>query len=537
MGSSFLEVLCNFYMIVLAVILPLYTEGSYWQLGDIKYGLFRNLSLLCLGLALCGGLVERARMCRNGHGGDRDSAERTVTCQKKGTPVDLFVLCYGGSVLLSALCSSYGITAWTGYREWYMGAVSQLLFVGIYFFVSRCYRGAWYPVYLWEGAFFLVMAVGLCNRLGLDPLGLMAVWNTGDWEYSHLLSTIGNINWFCGYCSVALAVPVAGYLRGGSRIRCMWLYLVSLLGLLLLCIQGSDSGLVCAAACLAVCVVWGQWEGEILARVILLAGGLFGSLPVYGHAVLWLGEQAVRALPADGMGLSWMVWWGWWPAGAGCLVWCVMWKKWGQRAGRLLQRLTILVPAGGILVLVLVYAAPLAADFITGVQAGSGQGPVLDASWGNGRGGLWKAAVQGFWQGDFKQKILGAGPDCFADYVYGTLQAGEWIAVEGRFDGAVFANAHNQWLNHLVNLGLLGVCCAIGLFVAAARRYRRYLPVVLALAMYGVHSLVSFQQVLSTPLFFLLLGLGESQRRRMQIHEGITEAGKRKATGRGPYCV
>ena len=40
------------------------------------------------------------------------------------------VAAYGICVLLSALGSEYGNLAWTGYEGWYMGAVSQLLFVG-----------------------------------------------------------------------------------------------------------------------------------------------------------------------------------------------------------------------------------------------------------------------------------------------------------------------------------------------------------------------------------------------------------------------
>ena len=64
--------------------------------------------------------------------------------------VDAAVASYGICVLLSALRSEYGALAWTGYEGWYMGAVSQLLFVGIYFFVSRQYDGARWPLYLGE---------------------------------------------------------------------------------------------------------------------------------------------------------------------------------------------------------------------------------------------------------------------------------------------------------------------------------------------------------------------------------------------------
>ena len=77
MGNGFLEMLCNFYIVILAVVLPLYTGGSYWQLGDVKYRLFRNLSLFCLALVLCGILAEgvgfyRKRWHGGGPGGQRN---------------------------------------------------------------------------------------------------------------------------------------------------------------------------------------------------------------------------------------------------------------------------------------------------------------------------------------------------------------------------------------------------------------------------------------------------------------------------------
>ena len=130
-------------------------------------------------------------------------------------------------------------------------------------------------------------------------------------------------------------------------------------------------------------------------------------------------------------------------------------------------------------------------------------------AWINGRGALWRLSLQGFWRGDWKQKLFGAGPDCFAEYIYSTFAPSELFAQEGYWANAVFANAHNQWLNHLVNMGLLGVGCAVGMAIAAVRRYRKSLPGVLVLALYGVSSLVSFQQVMSTPLFFIMLGICE----------------------------
>lgn len=478
------------------MLLPLYTRGTYIMLGDSKYVLFRNVSLLCLVL---GGAVALA-------GYSELFKEHTVLYAGLSR-TDICMLCYGGCTVISALCSSYGITAWTGFREWYMGALSQIIFVCIYFLFSRQYQGSAWPIYLWEAAFFIVVLLGFCSRLGWDPLGLMRDFNSGDWQYSHLISTIGNINWFCGYCAVALAMPVAGYLKGQSRKKAVALYVVSTLGLIVLCIQGSDVGIVLAAACLGVCLLWGCKNVTVFGRTMLLAAGTSFGLPCYCGLVTLLGDNALRALPADGPGISMLGWFGWWLLGAVCIgLYCVL-KKLGNRKA---------VVKGIWLGTVILSTAVLALGVVLYlIEISDSEG------WINGRGSLWGMAWQGFLRGSWKQKLLGAGPDCFAEYIYSVFSPDELIKTEGYWAEAVFANAHNQWLNHLVNIGLLGACSAVGLFVAALRRYRRYLPGMLALAMYGVNSLVSFQQVLSTPLFFLMLGICEYSVRKEKEREKI----------------
>lgn len=436
--------------------------------------------------------------------------------------MDVGMILYGVAITVSALCSIYGETAWVGYRDWHMGAVSQLIFVGIYFFVSRCYRGDVWPIYLLEGAFFLVTVLGFCSRLGLDPLGVMHEFDSSDWEYSHLISTIGNINWLCGYCAVALAMPVAGYLKGRRLHRTIILYVVSTSGLLLLCIQGSDMGLVLTAVCLGMCLLWSRGKVTEFGRTLLMAAGVAFGLPCYSLLARLLGEMALKSIPADGPGLRVFGWNGWWLVGITCVGLYLMLQRISGRAftgSREMQKTfggtgseespdvtlkKVAIVRGLWLGIVILGSAVLAVGGIVYLRRLSGS-----ESWINGRGALWRLAIQGFWRGDWKQKLLGAGPDCFAEYIYSTFAPSELFVQEGHWANAVFANAHNQWLNHLVNVGLLGTGCAAGIAIAAVRRYRKFLPGVLVLALYGVSSLVSFQQVMSTPLFFIMLGICE----------------------------
>ena len=143
--------------------------------------------------------------------------------------------------------------------------------------------------------------------------------------------------------------------------------------------------------------------------------------------------------------------------------------------------------------------------------------------WGNRRGRLWQMAWQGFCQGDLRQKLLGAGPDCFAGYLGQVLPEGTVLFDKGYFAGSVFTNAHNEWLTTLINMGILGVVAYLAVFIAAFRKYRDDSFAVLLLLTYGVYSLISFQQALNTPLFFLLLGICEATSRERRRTSEMSE--------------
>lgn len=495
---EFLSLLCHLLVIGLSAALPLYTGGTYWKLGDTKYMLFRNLAVFCLGIwlavSICEivrGLISRRRPAAAEEGGSGS--------RRKLSSMDVWVLCYGAAAVLSAVLSPYKETAWRGYSEWYMGALSQLLFVGIYFFVSRHFDGKQYSLLLGGAALFVVFGLGFCHRLGMDPSGLMKGFDPRSWEYDHMLSTIGNINWFCGYCSVALAFPAAAFLKAEKRWLRWGAYVISIAGLTLLMIQGSDIGIILVAVCLFVCMLAGIHDGRVFRGTVALVTGTAVLLAAYGFLRRLLGERAWEAVPDDGFARALANWQGWWLLGAAGLGLYVLLGRMlrSRKNEQLLGRI-----AAGAAVLTALAA-------VAGVLLFALRGS-FDGGWGNGRGALWQVSLQGFWRGDFLQKLFGAGPDCFAEYIYSVF-SGDLPGLSGRWAGTVFANAHNEWLNHLVNLGLTGTICYLGIFLRGLARYRRYLPGILALILYGTVSLTGFQQVLSTPLLFMILGIAENR--------------------------
>lgn len=491
--EEFLGILGKLYLAFLLAVLPLYVGEGYYRLGDTKYFLFRNVSVLCLGIfiavALLSGLVKLFR--------------GTLSFQRMiQNPVACLVCAYGICVLISAVASPYSKTAWLGYDEWYMGALTQCILVGIYFVALRYGKDAGFVWILGGAAFFMVTAIGLLQKMGIDPLGLLNGYSAQDWEFSHMLSTMGNNNWLCGYYSVMLAWMMNVYLSAQKGWVKVLLFISNVAAMVFLCVQGSDGGLLVLAACFLISLALtcgdsqdsGLWFEKILALFAGMSVLLFG----WGRLAVFNGTVAVMF--QDGSSRVLLLWKGWMLAAAAAVFLLMAHRRLPkEKAGWLRRGMVWCVWIGAMVAVCLWFYKQSGTPF---------------AEWGNYRGMLWQRAWTGFWKGDLQEKLIGVGPDCFAPYLEETVSGGAVLFQTGHFAGSVFTNAHNEWLTQLVNLGLLGALSYAGIFASAFLRYRGMPLAMLLLGMYGIYSMVSFQQVLNAPLFFLLLGVCEVMRNR-----------------------
>ena len=104
---------------------------------------------------------------------------------------------------------------------------------------------------------------------------------------------------------------------------------------------------------------------------------------------------------------------------------------------------------------------------------------------------------------------------------YAVYAVNDLIHPTGQWETAVYANVHNEWLNMLITQGIFGLICYGGIFAVSfvrlwrARKWQKEVYWgILALAGYCLHNAVSFQQTVSTPLIFAVLGISESLLRR-----------------------
>lgn len=517
-----LDIVVSLYMVALMVVLPLYsTETGYRYIGTDKCMFFRSVSLTAWKAILpLTALYLLCLMLRRLRSGRQDKTQMPLV-----SATDLFALVYLAAVVCSYLHSPFKAeTEWGdafyGTYGWYLGLLTQLLFLGIYFAVSRLWQRKDWMIGLWIPAMTMVTLLGYLNRFGVYPLEMKAA-------SPQYISTIGNINWYCGYVVTVLSC-IAYYLwQGKGCSGKKWIHIVGLLslgvGLASLVTQGSSSGIVTLLLLLGVFYLLSMKDREKLQRFF---GGsiLLSCVCVFTWLLRQIWPQAINynERTTDILTLSPFPFF---MLGGSILCWLLV-----RRSGRKgyfrvrawsLLGLTAWGTAG---VAAILYIILLSVNTMHpgGIGSLSELGAfTFNASWGSNRGITWTAGLTCFLDQDLAGKLVGVGPDAMALYIHGGANPGLQQMVEEYFGRLLLTNAHNEWLTVLINEGLLGAVGYIGLILSAVCRYLKAgRKDALAGAMgmgilaYTFNNIFSFQQVMGTSAMFLLLGIGEVCLRR-----------------------
>lgn len=505
-------VLVLLYLVIMAVVFPFYNSQGYVKIGTDKSMFFRYVGVGFLGIMIPFALVYL--ICQIRKKGIRE-------LWKEFPDSDKIVVIYLFVTILSFLLSDNKQEAFWGTNGWYIGFVTQVIYVMSYFYISRFFRFDKFIMPLFAIGSGVVFLLGILNRFSIYPFLLQgAVGN------EVFISTLGNINWFCGYWSLFFPLS-AGFFyvlktknekniknflcRLGSGV---YLMLCTVAG----AVQGSDSAMLVFTLvplvlfCLSVnsvaklksfyetlIVILASCQLTRILRIVLPNDVNYDSrttdILTKGNLTFWL--LAFILLLYLGLLLL--------ERGRTDLVKMI-------KAGR---RALLLVLATGLLLFVFLLARNTLEPGSIGALSDSSLF-TFNSRWGSSRGTTWTAGLRVYADQPLDKKLIGLGPDCFAYGVYMEGSSAEAAVVE-RFGDSRLTNAHNEWITTLVNMGALGLLSYVGFQIAKAIRYLKYTPMHplifacgLALIGYMVHNLFSFQQALNGPFLFILMGIGEA---------------------------
>ncbi len=496
------------YFLVMMLVYPFYLKNGYQEIGDVKYFFFRKISFVTVFLMLCITVVIFLLKREN----------LSITAfYKRLSITDWFVYGYLLVLLISYVCTPFREEAFLGAEGWYMGLVSQLLFVSIYFLFSRYFKWNEKMLYAMLIGSGLVFGLGILNRYSVYPIGADGQM---DGRMTIFISTLGNINWFCGYWAVFCPFGTAFYWtsrRGWQRAAAgIYVIVAFWTGV----VQGSSSAYLALAGIFLFLFCLSFRDNQAMYRFLEI-GILFMISCQAARALRYMPGFEINYESAPGLVLTdtnLTLYLGI-AIGAFYLLFYYMTKQKNveivhyKKIRRAVILLALMTAVGFVILLILNTCLP---EEVLGFSDVSFL--IFNDSWANYRGATWTDGVLAYLHMTPLQKLIGAGPDCFAGYLYAVPGLAE-RAYE-QFGSSRLTNAHNEWLTILVNQGILGLICYIGIFLSAFLSFIKksnkqpvlYLCAA-AILTYTVHNMVSFQQVLNAPFVFIVLGAGEGIRR------------------------
>lgn len=498
------------YLLLLFCIYPFYMPDGYVDIGEGKYGFLLYTSLAALFLLILLAVLEgikgiRCRLKeREAYLIPWDEIRISVT--------DLLVVLFALEISLSYCLSDFREEAFWGTEGWRIGLILLLSLCGLYFIISRQWKPSSYIWYAAMGASGAVFLLGILDRFSiyLIPLSI---------RDPAFISTLGNINWFCGYLTVLAPVGACIFLSAKTLvdkwISGCYLFAAFAAGFC----QGSNSVFLFFGALFLILLWAGISKKEWVIQWLFLiavwgaAGGAVRILKIlfsegYNYEADNLCFKAASS--------NWILLTAFF-----CLLTGLILKKKAikfPRNNKGIQRIRILlavIPIAGVLLWTIL-------SFYNtrwGIS-GLAENPLFlfHENWGNGRGAAWSAGIRLFGEMDGIEKLLGTGPDCFSDYAYSQPQTARML--RDYFGDSRLTNAHSELLTSLVNMGIAGTIFYFGVFLSGMIRCLKkaeknpclLIPAV-SIFCYLVHNMVSFAQVLNLPYVFVIMAMGEGMLR------------------------
>lgn len=143
---------------------------------------------------------------------------------------------------------------------------------------------------------------------------------------------------------------------------------------------------------------------------------------------------------------------------------------------------------------------------------------VFDDNWGTYRGFVWKRLISIYNDFPIGKKLFGNGNESVL-----ALMMGSYAEEMQEITGMVYDNAHNEYLQYLVTLGLFGLVSYLGVVVSTiiscvklSNKEPVLYAVLAAVFAYCAQATFNINQAITTPFVFLFIGIASGIVRRLK---------------------
>ena len=504
------NLIISLYLFVMLGFFPLYYRYQYANMGDEKYKIFLYVSSVCVVvsflLCVCSGVLS-ARTVVGLKTNKRMDIKKYV-CRH---PLDTAVFLYFGITIISFLLSDFKDIAWKGADGWFMGLLSQILFVAVYFLIAKTWTYRPWALSLLGVSSAIVFIIAIFHRFDVD---ILPIYGNLKEKYKVLfLSTMGQSSWYSSFLCTVFPIGLFIFFNERDKKKRTLAGIYSAIAMMSLVTQNTDSAFLSLFAVVMVLfyLSFDRKLKEFLEVLILI----FASFCFMGICQRIF---AARMIPLDSLSLFMSqsaIMWIALVAVAGIYGWVFRKEVFVQKTRTVFWIIFILVAAAVLFTILFIIANTTGLLQNTLGYQSTNNYLLFDNQWGNGRGFAWIFATTTFAELPFLQKLFGVGPDCFSAYA---ASVPEYLEQMKAFWGdLVLTNAHNEYLTKLYNIGIVGLLAYVTMLVTGFTTFmkkRDWNPMFPAFALcivsYMTHNIFCYEQVCCTPFFYILMGIGSN---------------------------
>jgi len=496
------NIISNFYFVyvfLLVFLFPL-VRSDYSTIANTKWEFFRQLSLFInIDNIIIPSLLPILFVLM--------IIDILINKDYKFSFCDVLVLTYALVNVAGSIFALDKEVAVYGYGSWHMGLLAQLSFVLIYFLSKRYLKRIDILIYAGLLSSFIVFFICILNRFRLN-LGINGIYEDSFYMVvDNFLSTIGNINWLA--CYMMIYLPLASYLFmcEKKKIKLFLLTIYLIISFMSLIINGSDSLYIGLAVIFVYlfCLKGKKFKLErylSLISLFILASRILNVLKLLfpnHHSKISVG---LISFFCDNS-IFWYI-----LVFLILLIILVKLLRLKISVSRTkLMFICIIVALSAIGLYISLNSLKLLPDYLLS----DNQYLNFSYSWGNNRALLWSIALQLYKRILLSNPfiaLIGAGPDNFP-LILDLYMHKDLLTL---WTGFTIQNPHCEVLTILVNNGLIGLASYLALIVLSFKNCYKSIDktkrvATIVVLVYFIHSLVSFQQINSTPLLFITLGL------------------------------
>ncbi len=504
------NLIISLYLFVMLGFFPLYYRYQYANMGDEKYKIFLYASSVCVVVSFLLCAWRAVLFCR---ATEEAKINKRIDIKKYicSHPLDIAVILYFCTVIISFLLSNFKDTAWKGADGWFMGLLSQLLFVAVYFLIAKTWTYRPWALSLLGVSSALVFIIAIFHRFDVD---ILPIYGNLKEKYKVLfLSTMGQSSWYSSFLCTVFPIGLFVFFHEKEKKKRILAGIYSAIAMMTLVTQNTDSAFLSLFAVMMV-LFYLSFDGKMkeFLEVLIL---ILASFCLMGICQKLFAE---RMIPLDTLSLFMSqsaLMWILLVAVAGIYCWIYGKEVLGQKTRTVFWIIFILVAAAVLLVILFIIANTTGLLQNTVGYQSTNNYLLFDNQWGNGRGFAWIFATTTFAELPFLQKLFGVGPDCFSAYAASVPEYLEQM--KGFWGDLVLTNAHNEYLTKLYTIGIGGLLAYVTMLVTGFTTFMKnrdknpiFVACAICIVSYMTHNIFCYEQVCCTPFLYILMGIGSN---------------------------